>query len=164
MADALLSFQDIAGVELMTPSEVEQLQALLASAPGLKASPSMLVQFVAEKTKSSPPRTPTDEEEMDSRGRKSSRSEDEGGRSSSSDSVGTNYGQRGSSRPPSRGPPQTPTNSVFDSSRRQRSTPLNNPPTSFNKRPPPHRRKSIDNGSRSDSEVCIGIHWVYRCH
>ncbi|KAF9492296.1 hypothetical protein BDN71DRAFT_1396851 [Pleurotus eryngii] len=65
--------------------------------------------------------------------------------------------ERPGSRPPSRGPPQTPLSgkgpSVFETSRRQRSTPLDSqgPPSSWAKRPPPSRRKS-DAGSRSDSE------------
>ena len=68
-------------------------------------------------------------------------------------------------RSSSRGPPQTPRDSVFDSGRRQRTTPLGNKnaPSSWSRRPPPSRRKSDAGHNRalSDSEVrpiCLSHH------
>lgn len=156
MVQVVQAFSDRGNTELMNAEELDMLKSLVASNPDLEVTPHMLVQFVAEKTKTTPPRSPTEEDsdttdEFNGGGRLS--------RSSSNDSIGTRKGT--GSRPPSRGPPQTPTSSVFDSSKRQRSTPLGQaPPSSWTKRPPPNRRKS-DAGSRSDSEVC---HSFYAKH
>lgn len=145
--------------ELMTPDEVELLNGVVAANPGLEVTAQLLLGFIADRTKAgSPPQSPT-EEQPDSpsgRGRTEDREVyDNHSRSSSSDSIGTSVYRGPGSRPPSRGP-QTPTSgsSVFDTERRQRSTPLGaNAPSSWTKRPPaPHRRKS-DAGSRSDSEA-----------
>jgi hypothetical protein len=130
------------------------LKELIASNPGMQVTPQVAIAFIAEKTKHSPPQSPPMDEEELPRGREEERDYDDShSRSSSSDSVGTH---RNHSRPPSRGAPQTPksASSPFDTSRRQRSTPLGGvaAPSSWAKRPPHHRRKS-DAGSRSDSEV-----------
>ena len=151
-ADALVyvlrAFSEVYdGLELMTVSETKLLDDLLRSNHGLEVTPAILVQFVAEKTKQSPPRSPNADAEMVSPGRgRTDDRDDDHLRSSSSDSRS------------STGPPQTPsassTKSVFDTERRQRSTPLsNNAPSSWNKRPAPAHRRKSDAGSRSDSEV-----------
>lgn len=142
-------------MELLTADEMEMLKALIASNPGMQVTPQVAIAFIAEKTKHSPPQSPPMDEEELPRGREEERDSDSHSRSSSSDSIGTH---RNNSRPPSRnGAPQTPRSaaSPFDTSRRQRSTPLGvSAPSSWAKRPPHHRRKS-DAGSRSDSDVCI---------
>jgi hypothetical protein len=137
----------------LSPEEVTMLQALLDSNPGLEVTPPMLLQFIAQKTKASPPRSPTEG--------KSSEDESRGGRghskSSSNESNGSAYYQGSQSRPPSRGP-MTPSavKSPLDSERRQRSTPLHTaPPSTWGKRPLPAGRRKSDAGSRSDSEVCF---------
>lgn len=150
------------GVELMTNDEMDLLKMLLATNPGLEVTPQTLLGFIAEKTRHSPRESPKGsphegDVDLPDRGRSVGRDNgDERSRSSSRDSTGT------LSRPPSV-PPKTPTSgNGFDSSRRQRSTPLNaNAPSSWTKRPAPaNRRKSIDgsNGrALSDSEVCIYV-------
>ncbi|KAG5644171.1 hypothetical protein DXG03_009012 [Asterophora parasitica] len=157
LVDVFSAFSDLYnGVQLLDDHETAMLKQLLEMNPGLEVTPAILIQFLAEKTKSSPPRSPNtgaDGSAFPGRGRLTDRDPDDGyHRSSSSDSNGTSgYHSRRSSQEP----PQTPMSakSPFDSSRRQRSTPLtNNAPSSWAKRPiPAHRRKSID-GSRSDSE------------
>ena len=160
------------GVELMTNEEMDLLKMLLARTPGLEVTPQTLLAFIAEKTKHSPHESPkgspqTGTVELPERGRSPERDEDDWNlRSSSRDSVGTS--RQGKSRPPSVGPsvpPKTPTVSVFDTSQRQRSTPLGAAPSSWTKRPAPaHRRKSI-NGSQgralSDSEVRLFAPMLY---
>lgn len=169
LVDVFRSFSEsYNGVELMTNDEMDMLKTLLVSNPGLEVTPQTLLLFIAEKTKHSPRESPRgspqgDDAELPERGRMSGRDSDgdydeRGSRSSSRDS------RRTQSRPPSV-PPKTPTNSVFDTSRRQRSTPLGaNAPSSWTKRPAPaHRRKSVDGGSSgralSDSEVCL--HYLF---
>ncbi|KAJ7067401.1 hypothetical protein C8F01DRAFT_1208443 [Mycena amicta] len=157
LVEVFKSFADLYnGMELMSPEEMEQLKEILEQNPGIQVTPQVTLAFIADRTKNSPPQSPPmKEDELDSpRGRQDERgNSDPDSRSSSSDSVGTS---RNHSRPPSRGGmPQTPqsASSPFDTSRRQRSTPLGgNAPSSWaTKRPPHHRRKS-DAGSRSDSE------------
>ncbi|KAJ7759368.1 hypothetical protein DFH07DRAFT_884301 [Mycena maculata] len=152
LVDVFRSFAELYdGMELLTPEEMDMLKALIASNPGMQVTPQVAIAFIAEKTKHTPPQSPPLNDEELPRGREDERG-DSGSRSSSNDSVGTH---RNHSRPPSRGPPQTPRSaaSPFDTSRRQRSTPLGgvSAPSSWAKRPPHHRRKS-DAGSRSDSE------------
>ncbi|KAJ7679250.1 hypothetical protein DFH06DRAFT_1278902 [Mycena polygramma] len=159
LVDVFRSFADLYnGMELLTPDEMAMLKQLIASNPGMQVTPQVALAFIAQKTKHSPPQSPPmDEQELDlPRGREQDRADDESNsRSSSSDSTGTHRNQ---SRPPSRGAPHTPKNSAspFDTSRRQRSTPLGKEaaPSSWAKRPPHHRRKS-DAGSRSDSEGAV---------
>lgn len=132
----------------MTDEETSLLRVLLHNNPGLEVTPSILLSFVAEKTKHTPPRSPLTDQDVElpgGRGRGSDREEDAQQRSTSNDS-----------RASSRGPPQTPTSSKspFDNERRQRSTPLN-APSSWSKRPAPASRRKSDAGSRSDSEVSI---------
>lgn len=152
------AFSDVYnGVQLMNDDETSMLKHLIKSNPGLEVTPTILLGFIAEKTKHSPPRSPsTDEDnELPGRGRSNDR-EDEQHRSSSSDSNGTSAFHSSGSRRSSRGPPQTPTSakSPFDTERRQRSTPLgNNAPSSWAKRPAPAHRRKSDAGSRSDSDV-----------
>ncbi|KAJ7234179.1 hypothetical protein B0H12DRAFT_1191782 [Mycena haematopus] len=150
LVDVFQSFSDLhGGSQLLSPDEIAMLKELIASNPGIEVTPQVAIAFVAEKTKHTPPNS---DEELP-RGREEERGEyNSNSRSSSSDSVGTH---RNYSRPPSRGAPQTPTSaaSPFDTSRRQRSTPLGGvaAPSSWAKRPPHHRRKS-DAGSKSDTE------------
>ncbi|KAK0469531.1 uncharacterized protein EV420DRAFT_40602 [Desarmillaria tabescens] len=151
LVDVLKSLSDVYnGFELMDSTEIAQLNDVLKDNPGLQVTPPLLLQLYRDKSKHlTSPLSPSTSDVADSsegRGRPQDRIEGEGdhSRSSSSDSQ---------SRPPSRGPLTPKTQSVFDTQRRQRSTPLsNNAPSSWTKRPPaPHRRKS-DAGSRSDSE------------
>ncbi|KAJ7253443.1 hypothetical protein C8J57DRAFT_1659479 [Mycena rebaudengoi] len=154
LVDVFRSFAELYnGMELLTPDEMEMLKALIASNPGMQVTPQVAIAFIAEKTKHSPPQSPPTSEEDLPRGRAEDRNEDDSpnSRSSSNDSSGTH---RNGSRPPSRGP-TTPRSaaSPFDTSRRQRSTPLAvaAPSSWASKRPPHHRRKS-NAGSQSDSE------------
>lgn len=150
------------GVDLLNDREMGELKEILATSPGIEVTPQILLQFVAERTRHSPRDSPNNsplEEDVtlpDDRGRNPFSGNTNHSRSSSRGSVGTS---RVSSRPPSV-PPKTPnstTSSAFDTSRRQRTTPLDaQPPSSWSKRPAPaSRRKSIDGGSQralSDSE------------
>ncbi|KAI1796865.1 hypothetical protein LXA43DRAFT_491072 [Ganoderma leucocontextum] len=145
-------------VELMTREEEERLTSLISSNPGIQVTPQVLIQFIAMTTTTgdhhspdpSPPNSSADD--FDDRGRSEERDYDGyNSRSSSRDSTATYY------RSSSRGPSTTPHESVFDSGRRQRTTPLNNnAPSSWARRPPPSRRKSDagqgHNRALSDSE------------
>lgn len=154
LVDVLFSFSDaFNGVPLLSDEEQAMLEELLRNNPGLEVSPGILLQFIAQKTAASPspPDSPgNDDMQLPDRGRTDDRDLDHR-RSPSTDS------NNGYSRPPSRGPPQTPGSgkSPFDAERRQRSAPLTAaPPSSWSKRPTPARRRKSDAGSRSDSEVC----------
>ena len=144
------------------------LKNILANNPGIEVTPQILLQFVAERTKHSPRDSPDAslvEEDLTltgDRGRHSSFGNGRHSRSSSQSSGGTS---RVPSRPPSV-PPKTPATpgSAFDTSRRQRTTPLDaQPPSSWSKRPAPaSRRKSVDGGfsrTLSDSEVRNVFHY-----
>ncbi|TBU62721.1 hypothetical protein BD310DRAFT_974124 [Dichomitus squalens] len=163
LVDVLRTFsRNHNSVELMTRDEEEQLTSFISSNPGLQVTPQVLLQFIALQTtmnsSHSPEDSPSpsasgDSEDFDDRGRSEERDYDGyNSRSSSRDSTATYY--RSSSRGP--GGPTTPRESVFDSGRRQRTTPLNNntAPSSWTRRPPPSRRKSDAGHSRalSDSE------------
>ena len=161
-ADALIdifrSFSDVSNTPLLSEDELTLLKSLLADNPGLEVTPQILLQFIAEKTRASPPRSPNsdDDTQLPMRGRGEER-DDYGHyhRSSSNESNGASYYRSSGSRASSRGP-QTPNNpkSPFDAERRQRSTPLaNNATSSWSKRPAPAHRRKSDAGSRSDSEV-----------
>ncbi|KAF5374495.1 hypothetical protein D9615_009115 [Tricholomella constricta] len=157
LVDVFNAFSDLYdGVKLMSDQETDMLKQLIDANPGLEVTPTILIGFIAEKTKHSPPRSPTTDEDSYFPGRGRSNDRDDGyQRSSSSDSNGTSGFNSSGSRRSSRGPPQTPTSakSPFDSERRQRSTPLtNNAPSSWAKRPAPAHRRKSDAGSRSDSE------------
>ncbi|ESK86888.1 hypothetical protein Moror_3405 [Moniliophthora roreri MCA 2997] len=168
LPDVFHSFSELygGGVELLTPEEEEMLHLLLKENPGIECSAALLLNFIAEKTKASPspPQTPQHEEFTRGRSMDPNSDDDYGGRSSSTDSTGTH---RHPSRPSSRSGstvPQTPrAPSGFDSSKRQRATPLHsNPPSAYSRRPTaPHRRKS-DAGSRSDSESYSPSSYGYR--
>jgi hypothetical protein len=160
LVDVFRAFSDLTNGPLLSPEETEMLKMLLANNPGLEVTPSIILQFIAEKTRHSPSPSPDssyDPQDLDFfRGRDLERSFDSAERSSSNESNNASY--HTGSRPSSRGP-QTPFGrSVFDMERRQRSTPLNNAPSSWaskNKRPAPaSRRRSVD-GRLSDSEVSI---------
>ncbi|KAF5349769.1 hypothetical protein D9758_010178 [Tetrapyrgos nigripes] len=143
------------GLDIMTKEEEDKLKDILEQNPGMKASSELVVSFLLAKTASASPdvlsnSSPegSDGEDL-TRGRSQNRYHGED-RSSSSESAGTS---RHFSRPPSRSSvPQTPRTSAFDTTRRQRSTPLESAaPSSWSARPKaPHRRKSIDAGNRSD--------------
>ncbi|EED78026.1 predicted protein [Postia placenta Mad-698-R] len=147
-------------VELMTREEETQMINLIESNPGLAVTPQVLLQFIAMRTTLSPHQSPEgspppDNFDLDHRGRSEERDWDEDhSRSSSRDSTGTSVWRPSSRGPPV--PPKTPTNhdSPFDTSRRQRSTPLSNAaPSSWSRRPPPSRRKSTSRSrASSDSE------------
>ncbi|KAF5342193.1 hypothetical protein D9611_001989 [Ephemerocybe angulata] len=158
LVDVLFSFSDaFNGVPLLSSEEQSMLETLLSNHPDLECTPGILLKFIAQKTAAdspSPPESPADDDtqQLSDRGRSDDRT---GGHSRSSSNESNSAYYRGSSRPPSRGPPQTPGGSgksPFDAASRQRSTPLvAAPPSSWAKRPPAHRRKS-DAGNRSDSE------------
>ncbi|KAG1852942.1 hypothetical protein C8R48DRAFT_346450 [Suillus tomentosus] len=163
LPDVLSAFSDsYNGVDLLNDREMDKLKEILASSPGIEVTPQILLQFVAERARHSPRDSPNDsplEEDVtlpDDRGRNPFSPNTNHSRSHSRGSVGTS---RVTSRPPSVPPktPNTATSSAFDTSRRQRTTPLDvQPPSSWSKRPAPaSRRKSIDGGSQpalSDSE------------
>ena len=147
-------------LELMSKEEEDQLTQLIESNPGLAVTPTVLLQFIAMRTTVSPRHSPHDLpplpiDEINQRGRSDFRDEDfeyEGhSRSSSRESDGTSFHR---SRPPSRGPSVPP--SPFDTSRRQRTTPLSTgprqPPSSWSRRPPPSRRKSDASSGRASSD------------
>lgn len=150
---------------LLSKEEEEQLVQLIESNPGLAVTPQVVIQFIAMRTAVNPnPESPAAEEETDDTqriGRARERTEYEyesRSRSSSGGSIGTSV-YRPQERSTSRGPPvppKTPLNdSPFDTSRRQRTTPLA-APSSWTRRPPPQRRKSdagLEGRSGSDSEV-----------
>ncbi|KAG1729832.1 uncharacterized protein EDB91DRAFT_801445 [Suillus paluster] len=163
LPDVLSAFSESCdGVDLLNEKEMGMLKELLAGNPGIEVTPQVLLQFIAERTRHSPRGSPYDspvEEDVtlpDDRGHNPFIRNTNHSRSSSRGSAGTS---RVPSRPPSV-PPKTPTTatgSAFDTSRRQRTTPLDaQPPSSWSKRPAPtSRRKSIDGGSNrglSDSE------------
>ncbi|KAH0584820.1 hypothetical protein H2248_008098 [Termitomyces sp. 'cryptogamus'] len=145
LVDVFDAFEDLyAGVRLLDGDETILFQNFLKQNPGLQCTPAILVQYIAQKTRHSPPRSPASTDEDNERGRSSDR--DEGHpRSSSSDSNWSSIGA-----------PQTPLSarSPFDNERRQRSTPLaSHAPSSWStKRPAPANRRKSDGGSRSDSE------------
>ncbi|KDR75972.1 hypothetical protein GALMADRAFT_225716 [Galerina marginata CBS 339.88] len=149
VVDILQSFSDMFDTPLMSEEETDMLQVLIQTTTGLEVTPPLLMQFIAEKTKVSPPRSPMHDEE----GRSSDDERDihRHSRTLSTESS-TTYHQGPHSRPPSRGPSTPSVKSPLDSERRQRSTPLNNAPSSWAKRPTPAGRRKSDAGSRSDSE------------
>ncbi|KAF9444455.1 hypothetical protein P691DRAFT_341899 [Macrolepiota fuliginosa MF-IS2] len=159
LVDVFRAFGDVSNTPLLSDEETNMLKTLLVNNPGLEVTPSILLQFIAEKTRHSPSPGPDDndtDENSSPRGRnRQPTSASDHHRSSSNESNDASYY---GSRPPSRGPPGTPhSRSIFDMERRQRSQPLVNAPSSWNssKRPAPAaRRRSID-GNRSDSEYSI---------
>ncbi|KAK2459883.1 hypothetical protein APHAL10511_008083 [Amanita phalloides] len=145
LVDVFQAFADNNGIQLLSPDEMDMLKALLASNPGLQVTPQILLDFIAEKTKHAP--SPFDSAaDYDAE-----RPPDD----PSSDELNTSFPPPAGShsRPPSRASGPTKY-SPLDTERRQRSQPLTTAPSSWNsKRPlPAGRRKSIDAGSRSDSE------------
>jgi len=172
LVDVLRAFSDLYnGVDLLNDEEMDALKEILAQNPEIPVTPQIILQLVAVRTKYSPRNSPHDspvEEDVtltDDRGRNTFSRSANHSRSSSRSTGGTS---RVHSRPPSV-PPRTPTTasgSAFDTSRRQRTTPLDaQPPSSWSKRPAPaSRRKSIDGGSNralSDSEVCKSFSYVW---
>ena len=166
LVDILTSYRSVHdNVELLSKDEEEMFLNFIRTTPGLEATTKVLVEFIAFRTASrdkAPESALSSDEgsESDSlhRGRRSRGGDSS--HSSSSDSVGTSVHP---SRPPSNGPPPPPKtpnlrDSVFDTSKRQRSTPLvNNGPSSWAKRPPPASRRKSDVGrGGSDSEVSCG--------
>lgn len=169
LVDIIASFSESHNdAELMSKEEENQLTQFLASNDGIEATPKVLVEFIALRTTTTETTAEeafvaasvsdegSDNESPDDRGRVEDRGYyNQNSRSSSTDSIGTSV-YRPMSRPASRGPPTTPngnSDSVFDTSKRQRSTPLA-APSSWAKRPPPaHRRKSDAGRNSSDSEV-----------
>ncbi|KAG6901448.1 hypothetical protein C0995_011782 [Termitomyces sp. Mi166 len=148
LVDVFDAFEDLyQGVRLLDGDETILFQNFLKQNPGLQCTPAILVQYIAQKTRHTPPRSPASTDDDNERGRSSDR--DEGHlRSSSSDSNGTSWSSIGA--------PQTPLSarSPFDNERRQRSTPLtSHAPSSWStKRPTPAHRRKSDAGSKSDSE------------
>ena len=154
----------------MNKDEEEQLTSLISSNPGLQVTPQVLIQFIAMQTTMGPRGSPEattppngeDSAEFERRGRQEERDEDDGmnSRSSSRDSTAT-YHNRSSSRGPT-----TPRDNVFDTGRRQRSTPLNKKnetaPSSWARRPPPSRRKSDGGHSRALSDSEVRHHYLSR--
>ncbi|EKM48193.1 uncharacterized protein PHACADRAFT_203123, partial [Phanerochaete carnosa HHB-10118-sp] len=156
-------------LELMTREEEEQLIDLIETNPGLAVTPRVLLAFIAQRTTAGPgdgrEGTPEDDAEAMARARQEDLTEyehDNHSRSSSPESIGTSVYRppsRSSSAEPPLVPPKTPMrDSPFDATRRRRTTPLSNAPTSWTRRPPPQRRSS-DAGAPgrdlSDSETSI---------
>ena len=149
-------------IELLSKEEEEMFLRFIRTSPGLEATPKVLVEFIAFRTASGdkPPESAlgSDEGSESDSSHRGRRSRDvvykAASRSSSSESTGASV-----YRPPSNGPPvppKTPSlrDSVFNTSKRQRSTPLVNAPSSWAKRPAPASRRKSDAGrGGSDSEV-----------
>ena len=168
LVDILRTFsQNHDALELMTREEEEQLIQLVETNPGLAVTPQVLLAFIAQRTTASPGHsaegTPEADDDAIARRREEERTEyeyDNRSRSSSPGSVGTSV-YRPPSRSPSSGPPPVPPktpmrDSPFDVSRRQRTNPLANAPSSWTRRPPPQRRRSdagMQGRAVSDSEV-----------
>jgi len=161
LVDILTSYRSVHdNVELLSKEEEEMFLKFIRSTPGLEATTKVLVEFIAFRTASrdkAPESALSSDEgsESDSPHRRRRSRDGASSRSSSSDSVGTSVHQPPSNGPPP--PPKTPNlrDSVFDTSKRQRSTPLvNNGPSSWAKRPAPASRRKSDVGrGGSDSEV-----------
>ncbi|KAF9260219.1 hypothetical protein L218DRAFT_618337 [Marasmius fiardii PR-910] len=162
LQDVIEHFKDEDGHPILTEDQQATLFNIISADPSLEISATMLMPLAifAEQKRGESRNTEEEYDDDDfTRGRTMESSLDDeheygGGRSSSNESTRT---RNNSSRPPSRGSgsvPQTPRGpSVFDSSRRQRATPLaSNPPSSYSKRPPAPSRRKSDAGSRSDSE------------
>jgi hypothetical protein len=155
LIDILHDFADqYDGTALLTPDEERGLTDILVSNPQLQVTPSVILGFIAARAKETASASP-------------SRSEQRGRRSRSGSRAGSREPSvaRTPSRPPSRGPladmsiPSTPSHSALD--KRQRTAPLNaGPPSSWSKpTPASRRRKSVDGGGLSDSEVgCDSLH------
>lgn len=185
VVDVFREFSDIYdGTELLSPKEIDDLKKFLDDHPGLEATPGMLLGLIAARTPASGhsneqlDEDALDEHEVDDdltwhnsrRGRDSNRSSPQrGARDSSNESAGGTQwtsGRRGSVD--IEGTPSSSKSSVFDTTKRQRSTPLseqNTAPSSWAKRPAPSRKRRGSGASdraMSDSEVCIVT--VHRWH
>ncbi|KAG2018259.1 hypothetical protein CC2G_007702 [Coprinopsis cinerea AmutBmut pab1-1] len=150
------------GSSLMTPVEEAMLDALLRDNPGMNCTPTMILEFIAQRAKASPKESP---ENNDSDKPLPPPPEDAMQQHLLRDSPDqldeldltmtmTPSDHGGFSRPPSRGPPPTPSSAktMFDTDRRQRSTPLTAPSSWTVKRPTPAARRKSDAGHRSDSD------------
>lgn len=169
LVDVLNALADISPIPLLSDEETTMLKTLLVDNPGLEVTPNILLQFIAEKTRHSPSPNPDQEDDREQlqqasdedfwRGRNQDRQSYAYSpqRSPSNESNSVPYS---GSRPPSRG---ALARSPFDMERRQRSTPLNNTPTSWSgaKRPAPASRRRSFDGS-VDSEV--SIHRYFHFH
>jgi hypothetical protein len=173
LVDILTSYRNAHNnVELLSKEEEEMFLQFIQMSPGLEATTKVLVEFIALRTASrdgAPESALSSDEgsESDSphRGRRNDVVYKATSRSSSSGSTDTSV-HRPPSRPPSNGPPlppKTPSlrDSVFDTSKRQRSTPLvNAAPSSWAKRPAPASRRKSDAGrGGSDSEVSGSVEY-----
>ena len=142
---------------LLSDEETTMLNTLIVDNPGLEVTPSILLQFIAEKTRHSPSPSPDQQDDQEQpqpvsdeeswRGRDQERQSYDDSRHRSPSNESNNSG----SRSPSRG---ALGRSPFDMERRQRSTPLNNTPSKWTgaKRPAPASRRRSFDGS-VDSEV-----------
>jgi len=162
LVDILNALADISPIPLLSDEETTMLKTLLVDNPGLEVTPSILLQFIAEKTRHSPSPNLDQEDDQEEpqqvleedfwRGRDQDRQSnvDSPQRSPSNESNGVSYPR---SRSPSLG---ALARSPFDMERRQRSTPLNNTPSSWSgaKRPAPAARRRSFDGSL-DSEVSM---------
>lgn len=133
------------GRPILNNSEMDMLRTFTETNGSLLVTPAALVSLIAGLTKSSPSDSPQNSalELSDER--------------DALEGPDAHYsGHESYSRPSSRGPPQTPKNSVFDTHRRQRSTPLGSAaPSSWASRPAPPSRRKSDAGNRSDSDVSL---------
>lgn len=169
LVDILTSYRSAHdNVQLLSKEEEDMFLQFIQMSPGLEATTKVLVEFIALRTAPGDMKVP--ESALSSDEGSESDSPDRGrrsrdvvykatSRSSSSDCIDTSA-YRPPARPPSTGPPvppKTPSlhDSVFDTSKRQRTTPLvNNAPSSWTKRPAPAARRKSDAGrGGSDSEV-----------
>lgn len=162
------------GVVLMTPAEELEMKELLVANPGIEVTPNQLLSLVAARTAASgdpPPPPPPKDDASDPRSDSSG--------ASSPDTELRGRGEGTPSRPPTLSrtssigsdshAPTTPqpsgrvtSASPFDSTLRQRSTPLSAAaPSAWTRKPlPASRRRKSDTGSiggsrpSSDNEVC----------
>lgn len=160
-------------LELLDKNGQDALIGFIAANPQIEVTPDVLMNFIVQlagMTPSPPPKddsSPADgHDTTPQRGRDTERTEYEyynRSRSSSRDSIGTSV-YRPQSRASSKGPavpPKTPVkDSPFDTSKRQRSQPLQGAPSSWTRRPPPSRRRSdagMQGRASSDTEVCDAL-------
>ena len=63
LVDIFRSFSDVSNTPLLSEDEFTLLKSLLAENAGLEVTPQILLQFIAEKTRASPPRSPNSDDD-----------------------------------------------------------------------------------------------------
>ncbi|KIK69591.1 hypothetical protein GYMLUDRAFT_212220 [Collybiopsis luxurians FD-317 M1] len=156
LADILKSLES-RGLLTLTPEDEERTQSVIATLesadPDAKIDDTSLFTLVAQLSRPSADLLSNEDDDEPDRGRLRSLS------TSSSSSSGSNGTSRYPSRPPSRSdhPPPTPSQPKTPLDKRPRSTPLSsNPPSAFQRRPAPVRRKSSASPGRGYSSGGAG--------